>query len=82
MSGTPGKTQRWYLGGIGGSMAVCFTHPLDTVKVHLQTHKGKLSGLQNGLKFIIRQVCFSILNVFLMSVQINVWITKLQQKIK
>jgi hypothetical protein len=27
------KPQRWYLGGFAGCMAVCFTHPLDLVKV-------------------------------------------------
>ncbi|XP_063684424.1 mitochondrial dicarboxylate carrier-like [Bolinopsis microptera] len=35
------KQQRWYLGGMGACMAVLFTHPLDTIKVHLQTQQGK-----------------------------------------
>lgn len=35
------KKQRWYLGGFAGSGAVCVTHPLDLLKVHLQTQQGK-----------------------------------------
>ncbi|KAL3092884.1 hypothetical protein niasHT_030073 [Heterodera trifolii] len=38
------RVSRWYFGGIAGSMAACFTHPLDLLKVHLQTQQqGKLS---------------------------------------
>jgi hypothetical protein len=48
------KPQRWYLGGFAGCMAVCFTHPLDLVKVHLQTQqqtqKGMLSMFSHVLK--------------------------------
>ena len=36
MTSTKPKTQRWYLGGVAAMGAVCFTHPLDTLKVHLQ----------------------------------------------
>eukprot|EP00794_Sanderia_malayensis_P008767 gene8767-9704_t len=39
------KKQRWYLGGIAGSGAVLFTHPLDLLKVHLQTQQSKSGGL-------------------------------------
>uniref|UniRef100_A0A183BVY4 Mitochondrial carrier domain-containing protein n=1 Tax=Globodera pallida TaxID=36090 RepID=A0A183BVY4_GLOPA len=38
------RVSRWYFGGIAGSMAACFTHPLDLLKVHLQTQQqGKVS---------------------------------------
>ncbi|GAB1597295.1 mitochondrial dicarboxylate carrier-like [Argonauta hians] len=30
---------RWYFGGIASSMAACCTHPLDLLKVHLQTQQ-------------------------------------------
>ncbi|GAV04415.1 hypothetical protein RvY_14695-1 [Ramazzottius varieornatus] len=33
-----GKAPRWYFGGISCSIAACCTHPLDMMKVHLQTH--------------------------------------------
>ena len=32
---------RWYFGGIAGSMAACCTHPVDLIKVHLQTPPGQ-----------------------------------------
>lgn len=32
------RMARWYFGGLSGSLAACFTHPLDLLKVHLQTH--------------------------------------------
>ncbi|XP_065066193.1 mitochondrial dicarboxylate carrier-like [Rhopilema esculentum] len=39
------KKQRWYLGGFAGSGAVLFTHPLDLLKVHLQTQQKATEGL-------------------------------------
>lgn len=39
------KKQRWYLGGIAGAGAVLFTHPLDLLKVHLQTQQKATEGL-------------------------------------
>lgn len=35
------KQHRWYLGGISSSMATLCTHPLDLLKVHLQTQHGR-----------------------------------------
>uniref|UniRef100_A0A914KIS3 Mitochondrial dicarboxylate carrier n=1 Tax=Meloidogyne incognita TaxID=6306 RepID=A0A914KIS3_MELIC len=38
------RVGRWYFGGLAGCCAACFTHPLDLLKVHLQTQQeGKLS---------------------------------------
>ena len=31
------RKNRWYFGGLGASGAICFTHPIDLLKVHLQT---------------------------------------------
>ena len=39
------KKQRWYLGGFAGSGAVLVTHPLDLLKVHLQTQQKANEGL-------------------------------------
>jgi len=33
------RQERWYFGGVGGVFAACFTHPLDTLKVQLQTQQ-------------------------------------------
>lgn len=40
MQTNPNRETRWYFGGIASSIAACFTHPLDLVKVHLQTVGG------------------------------------------
>eukprot|EP00118_Oscarella_pearsei_P006052 m.27642 g.27642 ORF g.27642 m.27642 type:complete len:283 (+) comp30240_c0_seq1:34-882(+) len=39
------KRQRWFIGGMAGSMAACFTHPLDLVKVQLQTQQKVEKGM-------------------------------------
>lgn len=41
MSSDVGKTRqsRWYFGGLASGGAACFTHPLDLVKVTLQTQQ-------------------------------------------
>lgn len=35
---------RWYFGGLSSAGAACCTHPLDLLKVHLQTGSGKTEG--------------------------------------
>lgn len=44
----PNRKSRWYFGGLGASAAVCITHPLDLLKVHLQTVGG--SGNEGSSK--------------------------------
>merc|ERR1712110_1077136 len=39
---------RWYFGALATSGAACCTHPLDLVKVHLQTSKTKNGMLKQG----------------------------------
>lgn len=50
------KTKRigkWYFGGIASAMAACCTHPLDLLKVHLQTNQGpKMGVVQMGVKVV------------------------------
>ena len=31
------RKNRWFFGGLAASGAICFTHPIDLLKVHLQT---------------------------------------------
>lgn len=31
----------WYFGGLASAGAACITHPLDLLKVQMQTQKGK-----------------------------------------
>ncbi|KAI3359750.1 hypothetical protein L3Q82_014115 [Scortum barcoo] len=33
------RASRWYFGGVSSSAAACLTHPLDLIKVHLQTQQ-------------------------------------------
>lgn len=59
------RISRWYFGGVASAGAACITHPLDLLKVQMQTQKGKnvsmitvvtkvlqsqgISGLYNGI---------------------------------
>lgn len=46
------KKSRWYFGGLASAGAACCTHPLDLIKVHLQTQQeGKVSviGLTSNI---------------------------------
>lgn len=41
------RISRWYFGGLASAGAACITHPLDLLKVQMQTQKGKnISMLQ------------------------------------
>lgn len=47
------RLSKWYFGGVASSGAACFTHPLDLLKVTLQTQqKTKLSAIQITGKII------------------------------
>ncbi|KAJ8979392.1 hypothetical protein NQ317_015821 [Molorchus minor] len=40
MSEREHRVSRWYFGGLAAASATCFTHPLDLIKVLLQTQHG------------------------------------------
>ncbi|TPP64576.1 Mitochondrial substrate solute carrier [Fasciola gigantica] len=42
---TPKKVGYWYFGGCASAMAAACTHPLDLIKVHLQTQQKKEVGM-------------------------------------
>lgn len=53
------KISRWYFGGLASSGAACFTHPLDLIKVMLQTQQEKnVSILQLTAKVVKNQGTF------------------------
>ncbi|CAH1101493.1 unnamed protein product [Psylliodes chrysocephalus] len=52
------KFPRWYFGGLAAASAVCVTHPLDLVKVHLQTHKGEPITLRQMFVTIVKNEGF------------------------
>lgn len=37
------RQSRWYFGGVASGGAACFTHPLDLLKVTLQTQQVKMN---------------------------------------
>jgi len=49
------RVARWYFGGVAGSGAACFTHPLDLLKVHLQTQQEGKSSIVRMTINIVRQ---------------------------
>jgi len=47
------RVGRWYFGGTASAMAACCTHPLDLLKVHLQTQqKAELRLVGMGIKVV------------------------------
>lgn len=57
------KLSRWYFGGMSSGGAACFTHPLDLLKVTLQTQQdGKISIFQLTAKIVRQQGVFALYN--------------------
>ncbi|OAD55624.1 Mitochondrial dicarboxylate carrier [Eufriesea mexicana] len=57
------KLSRWYFGGLSSAGAACVTHPLDLLKVHLQTQqKGKISIAQLTVSIIRNQGILALYN--------------------
>ncbi|XP_014253918.1 mitochondrial dicarboxylate carrier isoform X2 [Cimex lectularius] len=50
-----GKVARWYFGGLSSAGAACFTHPLDLLKVQLQTQQETKLGVIKLTTNIIKQ---------------------------
>ena len=47
------RLARWYFGGLGSAGAACCTHPLDLLKVHLQTQQeGKIGIVKQTLSIV------------------------------
>ena len=50
------RLARWYFGGLASAGAACCTHPLDLLKVHLQTQHVENIGVARQTMNIIRSV--------------------------
>lgn len=60
------KVARWWFGGTAAACGVCFTHPLDLLKVHLQTQHGREKyTLMMAAKDVVTKQGFSLLPFFL-----------------
>jgi len=47
------RMSRWYFGGLASAGAACCTHPLDLIKVHLQTQQqGKIGVVEQTIKIV------------------------------
>lgn len=54
---------RWYFGGLAGSLAACCTHPLDLLKVHLQTESvGRMSLVGSTVSIVKHQGILAMYN--------------------
>ena len=51
----PVRLERWYFGGLAGVLAACCTHPLDTLKVQLQTQQRADYGLVCKEKLLLKK---------------------------
>ncbi|XP_043791943.1 mitochondrial dicarboxylate carrier isoform X1 [Apis laboriosa] len=57
------KLSRWYFGGLSSAGAACVTHPLDLLKVHLQTQQeGKISIVRLTTSIIQKQGILALYN--------------------
>ncbi|CAI4225556.1 unnamed protein product [Auanema sp. JU1783] len=56
------KVGRWYFGGVASAGAACCTHPLDTLKVHLQTQQGKIGATDMCVKIVKSDGFFAFYN--------------------
>ncbi|ESO05963.1 hypothetical protein HELRODRAFT_184909 [Helobdella robusta] len=60
---TTKRVGKWYFGGAASAGAACITHPLDLLKVHLQTQqKGKVGLLEMGVKVVRSDGIFGLYN--------------------
>ncbi|XP_074648076.1 mitochondrial dicarboxylate carrier-like isoform X2 [Tubulanus polymorphus] len=60
---TEKRVGKWYFGGVASAMAACCTHPLDLLKVHLQTQqKADMGLLQMGVKVVRNEGILGLYN--------------------
>lgn len=58
---TTKRISSWWMGGAGAMGAASCTHPLDLIKVHLQTqHEGRLGMLQMGVRVVKSEGIFGL----------------------
>ncbi|XP_076764745.1 mitochondrial dicarboxylate carrier-like [Xylocopa sonorina] len=57
------RLSRWYFGGLSSAGAACVTHPLDLLKVHLQTNQeGKISVIRLTTTIVRTQGILALYN--------------------
>ncbi|KAL1488949.1 hypothetical protein ABEB36_014733 [Hypothenemus hampei] len=58
MSEKEKRVARWYFGGLSSAFAACCTHPLDLLKVHLQTQQEAKLNLVQMAKNVVKNQGF------------------------
>lgn len=48
------RLARWYFGGLASAAAACVTHPLDLLKVQMQTQKGKNISMVTLIGIVVK----------------------------
>ncbi|XP_031667085.1 mitochondrial dicarboxylate carrier [Oncorhynchus nerka] len=57
------RMSRWYFGGLASCGAACCTHPLDLIKVHLQTQqKGKMGMVSMAMQVVKNDGALALYN--------------------
>ncbi|CAB1344265.1 unnamed protein product, partial [Coregonus sp. 'balchen'] len=60
---TDKRMSRWYFGGLASCGAACCTHPLDLIKVHLQTQqKGKMGMVSMAMQVVKNDGALALYN--------------------
>lgn len=49
------RVSKWYFGGVASAIAACITHPLDLLKVQMQTQKGKNVSMLQVAGIVIKK---------------------------
>ncbi|XP_044250179.1 mitochondrial dicarboxylate carrier [Drosophila takahashii] len=62
MSYNQKRIARWYFGGVASSVAAMVTHPIDLMKVLIQTQAEKLSVMQTTQKIVREQGVLALYN--------------------
>jgi dicarboxylate transporter 10 len=52
------RVSKWYMGGVSSMAAACFTHPLDLLKVHLQTQQELRLGMRQMATKVVQSEGF------------------------
>jgi len=62
MSYNQKRIARWYFGGVASSIAALITHPIDLMKVLMQTQAEKLSMVRTTQKILREQGVLALYN--------------------
>lgn len=57
------RVSSWYFGGLASAGAACITHPLDLLKVQMQTQKGKNISMLQLTGIVLRNQGNSLLEI-------------------